>query len=428
MRKITLSILLSSILMFFTLTVSAQEIVVLKYTSTQIEKLFLEQNLGLIAEKMNISLAEAEIAQVKLWDNPELSIGPANMWSTRKQKEELGAKGFPKNTQFSIELSQLIQTANKRNKLVDTKKVSKEIAIQNFEGILIGLKTELRKLIYETEYLQSYQKALSIQQKSLEELIFSYQKQVAQGNIAKSELLRLQSSLFELESEINEIQTDLNEQQKSLKSLLNISPFCIIEIVKTNIRNINPDDISLASILEKANELHPDIKRGQLQTLFHQKSLVYEKSQRIPDITVSVAYDRSGGVWKDFVGFGVSFDLPFFNRNQGNIKAEKINIEQSKLLNLQQQNIVQQEIAKTFSNYSQAYKFYKTIATNELLTDMDEIPHIYAKNLLNKNIGMLEYLDLIETYKNNKKIILTSYKNLNVLFEELQYAVGSEIK
>ena len=427
MRKLLLSTLPCLILIFFGLPVFAQEFQVLKYTPVEIEALFLKQNLQLLAEKMNITLAEAEIAQSKLWDNPQLSIGSMNLWSTAKQREELGAETFPRNTQFSIELSQLILTANKRSKLVNSQKVSREIAILNFEDVLRGLKAELRKLIYETEYLQSYKDVLSVQRESLELLISAYKRQAALNNIAKNELLRLQSGLIELKNEINETEVALNEQQKSLKSLLNISPFYIITIENTNFNYIDPNQVSLVSLLEKAHELRPDIKREQQQTLFYEKSLIYEKSQRIPDITLSASYDRYGGVWKDFVGFGVSFDLPFLNRNQGNIKAAKINIEQNKLVALQLQNVAEHEIIEAFSNYSRAYKFYEEIEDNDLLTELDEMLNIYTKNFLNRNISMLEYLDFMESYKSNKQIVLLSRKNMYNSFVEFQYAVGTEI-
>ena len=426
MRKLLLSTLPCLILTFFALPVFAQEFQILKYTPVEIEALFLKQNLQLLAEKMNITLAEAEIAQSKLWDNPQLSIGSMNLWSTAKQREELGG-AFPRNTQFSIELSQLILTANKRNKLINSQKVSREITVLNFEDVLRGLKAEFRKLIYETEYLQSYKDVLSVQQESLELLISAYKRQAELNNIAKNELLRLQSGLIELKNEINETEAALNEQQKNLKSLLNISPFYIIKVENTNFNYIDPNQVSLVSLLEKAHELRPDIKREQQQTLFYEKSLIYEKSQRIPDITLSASYDQYGGVWKDFIGFGISFDLPFLNRNQGNIKAAKINIEQNKLIALQLQNIAEHEITEAFYNYSRTYKFYEEIENNDLLTELDEMLDIYTKNFLNRNISMLEYLDFMESYKSNKQIVLLSRKNMYNSFVEFQYAVGTEI-
>ena len=416
----------------FTLTnLFAQQGQVLKLTPEQVEAIFIKQNLGLIAEKLNISLADAEIAQAKLWENPELSISDVNLWSTKSQRdgmEEMETSRFAKNTQFSIELSQLIQTANKRGKLINREKASKEIAIQEFEEVLRGLKIELRKSISEIIYMQSYREVLDSQTKSLTELTEAYRKQVALGNIAKSELLRLQASLLEIENESNDLQMEFNEQQKNMKSLLSVEPTVIIEIEEVSISHVNPESISLANLLEQASENRPDVKAQRLQVKYHERSLAYEKAQRVPDLTVSANYDRFGGVWKDFVGFGISFDLPFLNRNQGGIKSAKLNREQSQYLAEQQQNVAQHEVVEAYSNYTMAYKFYNKIQSNELLSEIDKMLGVYTKNLLNRNVSMLEYMDFMDTYKSNKETILSAQKKLDTLFEELQYSVGTEIK
>lgn len=416
------------------LGICAQEKQTIRLSPEQVEALFLQQNLELIAEQMNVDIADADIIQAKLWENPELSIGSVNLWSTDKQRE--GEKeiisplfgSFARNTQFSLELSQLIQTANKRNKLIRREKVTKEIVIQEFEEVLRSLKVELRKSTSEIIYSQAYVKVLTNQEESLNKLIQAYQNQVKQGNISRNELLRLQSSSLELEDEINKATEELNEHLKNLKILLNAEPFVTLEIEDTQNTVANPANLSLSNLIQTAFEFRPDIKRQHLETQYHERSLSYEKSLRVPDITLSAEYDRAGGVWKDYVGFGVSFSLPFLNRNQGGIKAAKISRDQSQYLAQQQQNIAQHEVAEVLSNYTRAYNFYIKISKNDLLTELDGMLEVYTKNLMNRNISMLEYLDFMDTYKSNKQTILTSRKKVDMLFEDLQYTIGTEIK
>ncbi|MDR2947739.1 MAG: TolC family protein [Prevotella sp.] len=403
----------------------------LKLSREEIEVLFLKNNLQLIAEKFNIDIADAAIVQARLWDNPTLSIEGMNLWSTKSQRDEIEdmvTSSFVKNTEFSIELSQLILTANKRGKLIRREKVSKEIARQEFEKILRGLKAELRKSIYETQYLQAYLNILMNQRQSVNQLVESHRKQVLQGNIAKSELLRLQSSLLDLENEINDTQLDLEEQRKTLKILLNIDPFTHIEVADDPDTEKNPDNIILSDLLYIADESRPDMKQYKLQTQYYQRSLDYEKSQRIPNINISASYDRYGGVWKDFVGFGVSIDLPFFNRNQGNIKAAKLSIDQSQYLSQQQHSIIRHEITTAYNSYLHTYNFYKKIENNSLFSELDGMLDVYTKNLQYRNIGMLEYVDFMDTYKSSKQTMLTAKKNVSIQFEELQYTVGTDIK
>jgi cobalt-zinc-cadmium efflux system outer membrane protein len=53
---------------------------------------------------------------------------------------------------------------------------------------------------------------------------------------------------------------------------------------------------------------------------------------------------------------------------------------------------------------------------------------IYTRNLLKKNISMLEFIDFMDTYKSTKQMVLTAQKQVGVLFEELECAVGTTLK
>lgn len=422
------------IYLYLVISLSAIDNKPLRLTQEEVEALFLMQNLELLAEQMNITVADAAIAQAKLWENPSLTVSEVNLWSTRSQRE--GEEviipplfgSFGKNTEFSVELSQLIQTANKRGRLVRMEKVSKEMTIAQFEEVLRGLKTELRNTVYEMMYIQAYREVLYHQTRSLKQLTDSYARQVQEGNLAKSEWLRLQSALFEVDNELMEVEAEWNALQKEMKVLLHLAPDREIEVVIGETDQVHPDQLSLSRLIELATDHRPDLKLAGLQTNYMEKSLVFERAQRVPDLTLSANYDRFGGVWKDFVGFGVSIDLPVWNRNQGNMKAARVRIEQSRLEARQQENRVWNEIAEAFTNYSLVYSFHNRISENPLLEELDGMMEVYTRNLMERNISMLEYIDFMEAYKSNKETILNTKKNLLRQLEELQYTVGTDIK
>jgi cobalt-zinc-cadmium efflux system outer membrane protein len=381
-----------------------------------------------VAERYHIAIADAAIVQAKLLNNPTIGVSDLNFWYPNTAEElGLSSTSFGNKIVFSVELEQMISTAGKRKKLVDMEKVSKEIAIQEFETFLLGLKIELRNILHETIYLQSYLNIIKVQQKSIENLVESYKKQTSAGNIAKSELVRLQFSLIELETEANEIQTELNKQYKELKVLLNVMPEIDIAILPSVSMTKNPDEISLIDLLEMAKNSRPEFLLSDLNVKYNEKMLVYEKSLRTPDVGLSLNYDRYGGVWKNFVGVGISFDIPVFNRNQGNIKVAKLNIEQANYNAKHQKSIIQQEIIEIYNNYKMNYQFYKKITNNDFFKDLESMLEVYSRNLLNKNINMLEYIDFMDAYKTTKQAILMAKRNLDTSFAELQFSVNSVI-
>jgi len=416
-------------LILFPVSIYAQQSEAVRLNREEMEAIFLKQNLALIAEKMNIGIADAEIAQAKVWENPVLTVHDANLWTTGAQREALrdDFSGIANYTQFSVELSQIIHTANQRRKEVAVQKVSKEIAIQQFGETLRGLKVELRRSINEIDYFRQYEAVLVKQVDVLTTLIDAYEKQVKDGNLSKAELLRLQSSALEIENELYLLRVELNARSRTLKSLLNLPPETQI-IVAPNADKKEAVLPELQDLYLLAVDNRPDMKLHQLQTDRFVQTLSLEKAKRVPNITLSANYDRYAGIWKDYVGFGLSLDLPVFNRNQGNIRAAKIGMEQSRNLEQLYQNEVLNEVFEAYDNYRQSLHFYRKISDNELLSELDQLLDAYTKNLLNRNISMLEFMDFMESYQKSKQIFLEAQKSVDNSFEELQYCIGTNIK
>lgn len=420
--------LLLLLLLFVPLGGVAQQQIELK--PDQVEELFIKQNLALVAEQLNVPIAEAAIAQAKLWDNPSISLDGVNFWSSQDKRDGETIPplwgSFGLNTQFSVELSQMISLSGKRAKLVRREKVSRDMALLQFEQVLLGLKLELRKTIADMLYVQQYTKALTGQQLYLRQLIGSYEKQYAQANIARNELIRLQSALLEIDHQINSLQIELNAAQRSLKNLLSAPDQLLITIVAQDQVFPVPSDLSLSALMAKAGEYRTELNLQKLQTEYHKKSVTYEKSLRVPDLNLNVGYDRRGGVWPDFVGFGVGLELPIFNRNQGAIKAASVAQKQSEHLVEQQKVEVANQVAEAYSNYAQSYSFYQTSTQNTVLSGLDEMLEVYTKNLLERNISMLEYMDFMDTYKTTKQTLLSVERDTVLSLEELKYAIGTQ--
>src|SRR5690606_7079943 len=155
----------------------------------------------------------------------------------------------------------------------------------------------------------------------------------------------------------------------------------------------------------------PDYKLALLEENYSNKLLAYEKAQRVPDLTFGMNYDRNGNTMLDFVGIGVSFDLPIFNRNKGNIRKAQISIENAKVQKEQTVLTIENEISLSYKSLQQAIDFLNKIET-DYEADLDLLLENYTKNFTSRNVSMLEYFDFMDAYLNNKKIILEARKEV----------------
>jgi cobalt-zinc-cadmium efflux system outer membrane protein len=421
------------ILFFFYVQVVAQD--TLKLNRQQCEAVFLKENLLLIAERLEIPKAEAMKLQATLWPNPTVSLDEINLWATQKQLgvfgEELpGFNGgnFGRNQQINFSIEQLILTAGKRKKLMALEQVNVDKSQQYFQDLLRHLKYEFRQQLTQLQYLQ-FNRAIYLNQiSSVRQLTQAYQKQVDLGNIPKGEYIRLKALELEFSKQINELNKEINEAQKELKLLMRL-PANVHLIVSDDdyLKNIESFKLlSLSALLDTAKSSRPDLKLAELDQTYFNKLYAYEKAQRTPNVTLKGGYDRGGNFMYNFVGFGVAMDLPVFNRNQGNIRYANLGIEQSKIYYEQQSLTVTNEIALSWQNLNASIQFFESIEPDYEKT-LDDLLNAYTKNFTNRNMNLLEYLDFLDAYLENKKIILEAGKEVNDKAEELNFSVGTDL-
>ena len=411
-----------------------QQIDTLKLSRLQYEEIFLKQNLLLLAEKYKIDQAEAMLLQAKLWPNPNLSLDEVNLWATDKQLSYLDEplpKVFgsaAKNTQFSVQLEQQIITSGKRRKQMELEKVGVNVAEQEFEELLRQLKYDFRNTLTELQYLQLYSNVFFKQRDLIQNLLKSYKRQLENNNISKGDYMRLQTLQFELSKEINELTKEKNEKEKDLKILLSLTDQATLFVMEDDFA---PDlqklqNMALLNLQEEIFANRPDVKLADLENQHFKSLLSYEKSQAIPDVNFSASYDRGGGVWPSFFGFGLSIDLPVFDRNQGAIKYAQLGIENTTILSNEIRLRAHAEFNQIYKDFRAAVTFYESIDP-DFEQDLDDIFESYTRNFVNRNISMLQYLDFQEAYLENKKIILESKKEIHLQLETLQYTIGKEI-
>ena len=432
-KRLTLKRILSTgIFLAFCFHANAQNTIIkdtLTISRAEAETIFLKNNLRLLSEKLNIDQAEAQVIQAKLWPNPTFEVSEINLWSNAYSEQLPPISGdWGKTSQVALSLEQLIYTAGKRKKMIAMEKVGVEMAHEYFQDFIRTLKIEFRNDLTDLQYVQQKQNVYKKQLNSMQKLLKAYENQAKQGNISRSEFIRLKASELEFLKEISDLQKENNKLQKELKTLMNIPAGQFLKITDEKFvpELQKVENINLADLTSSALENRPDVKVSVLEEKYNNRKYKYELAQRTPDVTFGVNYDRGGNIMNNFVGIGFSMDLPFFNRNQGNIKSAKLDIEKSKYAKEEKNNEALNEVIKAYEDLLVAKKLYENIEVN-YENDLDKLLDSHLKNFAQRNTSMLEYLDFVEAYLQNKTIILDAKKELNEHFEELQFVIGKEL-
>lgn len=414
----------------------AQVMDTLVLNKQEAEQLLLTGNLSLLSNQLNIDKAEADIIQAKVWPNPVLELDEINLWATTYQKrtgEELptlfGSESFGKFRQVSARVEQLVETAGKRRKRIAIAEVDKNLAQAYLEDFLLNLKVEFRKIIYDYSYHEGHVKMLSRQLQSIQGLVEAYQRQYELGNINKYEVIRLRSIQLQLQDEIIDQKEELNQLRTQLIVLLNLP-----DRTQLSFTNIFREDYAyedefipeISYLQSQAVLQRPDVKIYKLDWEKASREVAYERALKTPDVAFSVGYDRGGNILQDFVGIGLTMDLPFFDRNKGGIKRAEINRVQSFYAQEEHFNRVREEVVERYNNLLQIREFFTSIDL-EYVQDLDLSIEVYTRYFKEQAVSMMEFLDFLEAYMDNKQIILENQKQYLDALEELRFATGLEL-
>lgn len=394
-------------------------------TLDNLEAAFLQKNYALIANKFNVDKIDAEIIQEKLWHNPTLSISEVNLWKTYNIEEQPYLFGkYGKNQQISVEFEQLIETAGKRKKRVAIKQLEKNSALFEYEELLRELKKELRQTYFSLARIQSEKKELQNSIDLFEQIATQYQRQADLKNVPKADFYRLQTELIGLQKEQIELEIQEIEDINKLRLLTQNVELNVNEI-DFSIFNIHSKSIPI-NTKQLAKNQNIALKKQENEIILAEKHLVLEKAQRTPDLNLQVNYDRGGNIMRDFVGFGVSVDLPIFNTNKGNIKASEIALSQQQMTKnaiYSELDISIDRIQNQINQLDKALIQLKKMNNQEQLTMIDN----YKKHLQNKQITLLEFIDFTQAYRESQKAYLDLLENYQNSFEELNYIVGQDL-
>ena len=395
----------------------------LSITLAEAEQLFIKNNIQLLAQKYSIDSARAAIITARLFDNPQFGIATGLYNSTTRR--------FFDNTNSSREISyqysQLIKTAGKRNKAIQVAKIGVALTEYQFSDLVRTLSYTLRNDFYNIYYLQQTQKVYDVEINSLHTTDTAYATQLKLGNVSDIDLVRIQSQEYTLGAELVTLQNNIDDVQSEFKLLLRTK--AIVYIVPEGEIMYNKEsasDIPYQSLVDSAYANRYDLKVAQTSVSLNQQNLVLQKALAVPDLNITLGYDRYGSYIPDYNSIGLDFPLPFFNRNQGYIKQAKLGIQSSKLQLEGARDAVESQVANAYLGAVRAEK---------LLNSFDpkfegNITHLIGevtRNFKAHNISLLEFTDFYDSYKQN----VVQLNNLRYSYmsqlEQLNFTTGTRI-
>lgn len=377
-------------------------------------------NLGYVAEKFNVNIAEANIEASKVFPDPELAIGASDNGQRRMQM------GYG----FSTELSWTLELGGKRKARIDVAKSTSELTKALLEDYFRNLRAEAT-LDYLTGLKQK--EIFRVQLNSytiLKNIAIADSIRFKLGSITE---IDARQSKLEANTMLNEVYQSEADWKTALLELGTLTGKHKADTLYSPIGDLTQFDrlFDLHALMISAQNNRADLLAALKNKNVSQDLLKLTKANRVLDLGVNMGVESASVVSNivaptpssNAVSAGIAIPLKFSNQNKGELKAAEYTVQQADILYRQTELQIQTEVRKAWLNYLATQKQVRQFDTG-LLADAQRLLDGKIYSYKRGETSLLEVLNAQRTYNETQLNYYETLYNYAAALVELEKTAG----
>lgn len=384
----------------------------------QAVKLALERNLEFQAKREELGIAEGRSIHANLFlqRNPELDGDVSNR---RLKKTENGSdKNLP---QGGVALMQEFEIAGQpgyRRQAARENLERVKFEIGDFERTLRFRVTDVfLKLLNSESKIKQAERIVELRSR----LYDASKKRLSLGDIPEAQVILAEFELNRARSDLISLQREREELLSRLKTELSLEDDTRIEI-QGELSRPSPS-FSLQELIKTAIERRPDLAASERERRVAEAEERLARAERIPNIRVGPFYERDD---KDnIVGGKISIPLPFFDRNQGEIREALARKSIANLNYLSRRRALEREIRAAYNKFKLAEReisLYPEDSLKRFDESLDLNQRAYQEGQIDLSDAILFQNQVIEA----RQKFIDALTNYNLALGELKFQAGIE--
>jgi cobalt-zinc-cadmium efflux system outer membrane protein len=364
----------------------------------------LDRNLRLMAERANLSVAEAALITARLRPNPVLSSSAENLDWLGTGFDEVNGAGPP---EYSVRVDVPFERAHKRELRTAVADEGKRLAEAQFTEAVRRLKLDVT--LASIDVLEAKAKLQLAQDnlQALDRLLQLNERRLTSGAIPPLEVSRSRVAMLQYRGNVRTAELALTEARLKLLPLLGTRPGETGVDIEDRLGvapAAGPPD--LETLQQTARAVRPDLLAAQLERARTQADLRLQIAQGKIDYALGAEYKRQQGVngRGNLLGLFFSAPLPVFNRNQGEIaRAEAEGDRASRAVTALETDLAG-EVASAYEQFDASRQLLSEIERDLLKPTTDArtgTVYMYqagATSLLDVLDAQRAYNDTMDTY------------------------------
>jgi cobalt-zinc-cadmium efflux system outer membrane protein len=383
-------------------------------------RLALEHNPALRAQRLNIDLSKADEVTAGLKPNPVFTSTNENFDVFTPSR--LG-DNITNEVSWIQSFSYLFERGGKRKKRMLVARDTTSVTSLSTKDAERQLKFDTAQAFVDVLLARSNLDFAQQDLKNFTDIENINRQRVAAGDLAEAEFYKIELQRLQFEQDLTSAQAALVQAKAALRQ--NVGFDALAENFDTvGDLTYTPQAVTLDAIQQAALQSRPDLQAALGSVKLAQDGVTLEYGNRSRDLTGEVEYDRVGTL--NSIGFGLSIELPFHDRNQGNIAHSEVALKQAGHLVESARTAVLTDVANAWSSYQSSLKTVMLFQGGYLQKAKDSLDistYVYEHG----NGTLLDLLDAERTYRATELAYRQALAAYRTSVEQINFVVGKQV-
>lgn len=380
----------------------------------------MEGNISLAAEKLNLSVAEAEVRASHIFNDPSLGVEYANNDDHRMQMGQ----------SLSVELGYTF-TPGRRGAAIDLAKSEAQLARALFDDYVRNLKYETCAAYFEAvKALRLYRLAVEFSE-NMDRVARGDSIGLAIGEIREVDAMATRIEARLARADARQALTDYQDAMLNLAVLMgNPRLASEFEPVSDSMPMLLPE-VDDATLIEMALDRRADLRAALKNVDVAAKALTVAGRERNLEFEVALGYNYNTEVRNElapapkFSGMtiGVTIPLKFSNHNKGAVNAARFRKQQAEQEYAQARIEIESDVLSSLRNFRTSLDQLQSIDSTTLV-ESERIYNSYLDAYSHGDVSLVELLEVRRNYEDILKLHAETMCATSTAYARLQAALG----
>jgi outer membrane protein, heavy metal efflux system len=384
-------------------------------------RLALERNQSLLAQRLATDASKADEITAALKPNLNVAFGVSGLSIFSPKRLTFSTPDSAVG--YDTGLSYTFERGGKRESRMTVARDATELTTRNVMDAERQLRFQTEQAFVNVLLAKS---TLDLAQQNLQDfsqVVDINQGRVASGDLAEGDFLPISIQKLQFETDASAAEVDLVLAKAALRQLVGFDSVPD-EFDVTGALAFSAPSVTLDDLKREALTSRPDLLAAQVGVKLARNTAALERTNRARDLTGSVDYtnDADGNT----LGVGVSMDLPFHDRNQGNIAHADVAVRQAEQTEAAVRFGVLTDVTSAFAAFQTSAKVVRLYESGYL----DQASRSLTITTYAFQRGASSLLNLLDAERTSRDTQLAYRQALAALMtsvRQVNFAVGKQV-